>query len=249
MDLSVLWCGVRGHVTYAPDEADLSARIHAETAEGSAWRCLRCDDYVVGEPQGSGPAAHAPTVPRGRALRDELIMRFLAIERLLRGLVFVAAGVAVWQVRGSRTHLRQIFDSELPVLRTLGEQLGWNPDDSRIIRALDEALDLSGTTLAWIAVALFAYALVEMIEAVGLWRGARWGEYFAVIATSAFLPLEIYEISEKVTVLRAGALLINIAAVAWLLWSKRLFGLNGGAEAYYAERESESVLAVRRAGQ
>ncbi|ADG79307.1 hypothetical protein TPAU25S_00114 [Tsukamurella paurometabola] len=249
MNLSVLWCGVRGHVTYAPDEGDLRGRIHAETPEGSAWRCLRCDDYVVGEPVGSGPAAEAPTVPRGRALRDELIMRFLAVERFLRGLVFVAAGFAVWKVRDSRGHLREIFDSELPVLRALGEQLGWNPDDSRIIRALDQALDLSGTTLLWVAAGLFAYAVIEFVEAVGLWRGARWGEYFAVIATSAFLPLEIYEISEKVTVLRAGALLVNIAAVAWLLWSKRLFGLNGGAEAYYAERQSESVLTVRRAGQ
>lgn len=249
MDLSVLWCGVRGHVTYAPDEADLASRIRAETPEGAAWRCLRCDDFVVGEPDGAGPASAAPTVPRGRALRDELIMRFLAVERFLRGIVFAALGIAVWRVRGSRTHLREVFESELPVLRTLGDQLGWNPDDSRIVRAVDEALDLSGTTMAWIAVGLLAYAVVEVVEAVGLWRGARWGEYFAVIATSAFLPLEIYEISEKVTVLRAGALLINIAAVAWLLWSKRLFGLNGGADAYRAERESESVLTVRRAGQ
>lgn len=70
-----------------------------------------------------------------------------------------------------------------------------------------------------------------------------------MVATSAFLPLEIYELTEKVTVLRAGALVINIAAVVWLLWSKRLFGINGGAAAYRAERESESVLTVRRAGE
>ncbi|NMD54958.1 MULTISPECIES: DUF2127 domain-containing protein [Tsukamurella] len=245
MDLSVLSCGVRGHVTYAPDEADLRERVHADTPEGEAWRCLRCDDFVVGEPHGSGPAAQAPSVPRGRALRDELIMRFLAVERVVRGVVFLAAGVVVWQFRDSRAHLREVFQEKLPIL----SQLGFNVGDSRIVHTIDTALGLSGTALAWIAVALVAYAAVELIEAVGLWRGERWGEYFAVIATSAFLPLEIYEITEKVTVLRAGALVVNIAAVAWLLWSKRLFGINGGAAAYRAERESESVLTVRRAGE
>jgi hypothetical protein len=48
-------------------------------------------------------------------------------------------------------------------------------------------------------------------------------------------------------VLRLGALLINIAAVIWLLWSKRLFGLNGGGRAYHAEHSEESLLTVERA--
>lgn len=245
MDLSVLSCGLRGHVTYAPDEADLRERVHAETPEGPAWRCLRCDDFVVGEPHGSGPAAHAPSVPRGRALRDELILRFLAVERVLRGIVFAAAGVAVWQVRGSTQHLHEVFQSKLPLLG----QLGFNVGESKIVHTVDAALGLSPTALTWIAVGLIAYAAIELIEAVGLWIGARWGEYFAVIATSVFLPLEIYELTEKVTVLRVGALVINIAAVIWLVWSKRLFGVHGGAAAYRAERESESILTVRRAGE
>lgn len=245
MDLSVLSCGLRGHITYAPDEPDLRHRVHAETPEGTAWRCLRCDDFVVGEPHGSGPAGQAPSVPRGRALRDELIMRFLAVERLLRGIVFAAAGVVVWQFRDTHEHLREVFQSKLPLL----SQLGFNVGESKIVHTADTALGLSSTTLTWIAVALIAYAAIEVIEAVGLWLGKRWGEYFAVVATSAFLPLEIYELTERVTVLRAGALVINIAAVVWLVWSKRLFGVHGGVAAYRAERESDSVLTVRRAAE
>jgi hypothetical protein len=75
----------------------------------------------------------------------------------------------------------------------------------------------------------------------------RWGEYLTVVATSVFLPWEIYEVSEKITVLRVGALVINIAAVIWLLWSKRLFGLRGGGAAYHAEHSAESLLTVERA--
>jgi uncharacterized membrane protein (DUF2068 family) len=101
--------------------------------------------------------------------------------------------------------------------------------------------------LGWIAIGLTAYALIELVEAVGLWLMRRWGEYFAVIATSVFLPLEVYELTEKLTVLRFIALLVNIIAVAWLLWSKRLFGLNGGAKAYREEHRTESLMTVERA--
>ena len=75
----------------------------------------------------------------------------------------------------------------------------------------------------------------------------RWGEYFAVVATSVFLPLEIHELLNRVTVLRVLALVVNIAAVVWLLWSKRLFGLRGGGAAYHAEHAEESLLTVERA--
>ena len=43
-------------------------------------------------------------------------------------------------------------------------------------------------------------------------------------------------------------LLVNIIAVLWLLWSKRLFGLNGGGAAYRQEHETESLMSVERAG-
>ncbi len=68
-----------------------------------------------------------------------------------------------------------------------------------------------------------------------------------MVATSIFLPLEIYELTEKITFLRIAALLVNLAAVIWLLWSKSLFGLNGGAAKYYAEHHSESLMTVERA--
>jgi uncharacterized membrane protein (DUF2068 family) len=130
----------------------------------------------------------------------------------------------------------------------LANQIGWNPDNSKIIHTISHAFSLSSSTLTWIGVGLAGYAVIELVEAVGLWLMKRWGEYFAVIATSVFLPLEIYELTEKVTALRLIALVINIVAVIWLLWSKRLFGLNGGGKAYREEHETESLLSVERAG-
>src|SRR5262249_20115406 len=80
-DWNVRHCGWHGHVTWAPTEEDLAARLGAETVQGEAWRCLRCGSYVIGPPQGRGPADRAPIVLRGRALRDAFILRLLAVER------------------------------------------------------------------------------------------------------------------------------------------------------------------------
>src|SRR5260370_655440 len=75
VDWSLLTCARKGHITYAPDETQLREQLHVPTPSGEAWRCLRCGTYVHGEPHGGGPAADAPLVPRGRALRDAFIMR------------------------------------------------------------------------------------------------------------------------------------------------------------------------------
>jgi uncharacterized membrane protein (DUF2068 family) len=246
MDVSLQACGWRGHATFAPDEPELAARLHVETPAGDAWRCLRCETFVVGQPVGRGPAATAPHVRRGRHLRDVIVMRALAIERVVRAVIFTLLGVGVLAVRGTHGRLQTAFENELPLIRPLADQIGWNPDNSKLLHRIDQAFSLSPTTLGWIAVGLFAYAAIELIEAIGLWLITRWGEYFAVIATSVFLPLEIYEITEKVTAFRAIALVINIAAVLWLLWTKRLFGLNGGAAAYRADHDAATLLAVEQ---
>ncbi|MGO4614071.1 DUF2127 domain-containing protein [Nocardia sp. 2YAB30] len=246
MDWALRSCGWHGHYTYKPDEPELADRLRVETVAGPAWRCLRCGTFVPGEPVGSGPADHAPEVPRGRLLRDRWLMRALAIERMLRGLLLVVAAVAVLKFRSSRQTMRAAFDGDLPLLRPFADQIGWDIDQSKIVHLIDEAFSLSHTTLLWIAVGIFGYAGLQMIEAIGLWLVRRWGEYFAVVATSLFLPLEIYELTEKVTALRVAALVINIAAVVWLLYSKRLFGLRGGGAAYHAEHSAESLLSVER---
>lgn len=248
VDFALRSCGLRGHATFAPDEPALRERLMADTPAGEAWRCLRCETFVVGPPRGSGPAATAPEIPRGRLLRDRTLMRALAVERAVRSVVFVLMAAGVLKVRGSRERWQQALNKDLPLIRPLADQIGWNPDDSKIVHHISSALKLSSSALLLIALALAAYALIELIEAVGLWLMKRWGEYFAVIATSVFLPLEVYELTERITALRLGAFIINVLAVIWLLWSKRLFGLNGGGHAYREEHRAESLLSIERAG-
>ncbi|MFW0788969.1 DUF2127 domain-containing protein [Gordonia sp. CPCC 205333] len=247
MDWSLRACAWHGHETYAPTEADLRARLTADTPVGTAWRCLRCGTFVLGDPAGSGRAQDAPEVPRGAMLRDRVIMRLLAAERAIRGLLLLAAAFVVFQFRTSQGSVREKFDAELPLLRPLADQIGWNIDDSKLVTYIEKSFSLSTTTLTVVAALILAYAISQFVEATGLWLMKRWGEYFAVVVTSLFIPLEIYEIVEKVTALRICLLLVNVAAVVWLIWSKHLFGVRGGVAAYAAIHHSESLLTVERA--
>jgi uncharacterized membrane protein (DUF2068 family) len=249
VDWNLRACARKGHVTYAPTEPGFRSRLEASTPLGETWRCLRCGTYVLGPPHGTGPAENAPVLLRGKALRSAFILRSLAIERFARGLLIALLGVAVLQLKSSRVSIRDVLERDLKAGKPLFDQLGWNATDSGLIHAIEKVLNAKASTLNLVAAFLMLYGLLQLVEGVGLWMLKRWGEYFAVVATSLFLPLEVYELTEKVTALRLGAFLLNLVAVAYLLLSKRLFGLRGGYQAYEASLHEASLLEVEHSAQ
>ncbi len=247
MDWSLRGCARQGHCTFAPDEPALRERLRADTPLGEAWRCLRCGAFVPGPPSGAGPAAQAPIVLRGTALREAFILRLLAAERFVRAVVFALLGYAVVRFSSAQTSLQALFAKELPRLRPLAASFNYDLDKSPTVAHLERLLHSKHSTLALVAAFLFGYAVIELVEGVGLWSLKRWGEYVAVVATSAFLPLEVYELTKHVTYVKVAAFVINVALVVYLVIAKRLFGVRGGAPAFARERRGESLLEVEAA--
>jgi uncharacterized membrane protein (DUF2068 family) len=247
VDWSLFGCFRKGHVTYAPDEPELRDRLMAPTVAGAAWRCLRCGAFVTDSQHSSGPATAAPLVRRGKELRSELILRLFAVERFLRFLIFGAAAYGVWRFRYDQAGIQRAYDSDLPAIRALYRDLGFDVDHSRLLGLIQHSFMLTPRTLEYLAIGLAAYAVIELVECVGLWLGKRWGEYFAMVATSIFLPYEIYDLTVKVTWLRVAAFAINLLLVIYLVWTRRLFGIRGGKEAYEARLRTESVIEVEQA--
>jgi uncharacterized membrane protein (DUF2068 family) len=246
MDWSLFGCARRGHVTYAPDEPALRDKLRTGTPAGEAWRCLRCGAFVTGTTPGHGPAADAPLIKRSKELRSELILRVFAVERLLRFLVLGAAAYGIWRFREDRVGVQRAFNNLMPALRSLYKDLGFNINNSKLLGLVNDSFKLSPRFLLWLAIGVGAYALIELVESIGLWLGRRWGEYFAMVATSVFLPYEIYDLTVKVTWLRMGALLINLLLVAYLVWSRHLLGVRGGKEAYEARLREAAIIEVEQ---
>ena len=248
MDWSLFGCARKGHLTYAPDEPELRDRLMAPTAGGTAWRCLRCGAFVTGGQHGSGPAAAAPLVRRGKELRSELILRVFAVERFLRFLIIGAAAYGVWWFKYDQAGIQRAFNNALPAIRALYQDLGFDVSHSKLLVLVHHALTISPNWLTILTIGLPVYALIELVESVGLWLGQRWGEYFAMIATSIFLPVEIWELTRgHITWLKVAAFVINLLLVVYLVWTRRLFSVRGGKAAYDARLRTESVIEVEQA--
>jgi uncharacterized membrane protein (DUF2068 family) len=247
MEWNLRTCSRKGHVTYAPSEDEYRARLEASTPLGDAWRCLRCGTYVLGEPHGSGPADEAPVLLRGKALRAAFILRALAVERWIRGLVLLGLAAGVWRLKSTQVTLKELFERDLKSLDPFFDQIHFDVRDSSTIHSIEKVLDAKPSTLNLIAAGILVYGLLQIAEGIGLWSLKRWGEYVAVVGTTIFIPLEVYELTEKVSWLKIAVLAVNVAAVLYLLLSKRLFGIRGGHRAYEAALHEVSLLEVEEA--
>jgi len=66
-----------------------------------------------------------------------------------------------------------------------------------------------------------AYATLYTVEGVGLWLRKRWAEYLTTIATASLIPFELWELTQGATPIKIGALLVNVAIVAYLVYVLR----------------------------
>ena len=69
----------------------------------------------------------------------------------------------------------------------------------------------------WLLAAFAAlYASVRFAEAYGLWLGRRWAEWLAALSSAIYVPIELYEIAHHATLLKFGALVINVVIVVYM---------------------------------
>jgi Predicted membrane protein (DUF2127) len=237
----LLVCGLAGHALVGLGARRLRPEddVVVRERDGVRWhRCLRCDSWLPLPPPGDADATDA-TPPdrdevelplRGRPLRDRVILRLIAINRALHFLGLGLLGLAILLFSANRADLRDI------VLRVVADVSGESSTGGAarghgLTHRIDELFSLrSGRLHLYAAIALI-YATIEGIEAFGLWYGKRWAEYLTLLVTASLLPVEVYELTDRVTPFKVVAFIINVAVVAYLLYAKRLFGLRGGVAA------------------
>ena len=144
----------------------------------------------------------------GEPARSRLIIRLIALERIVRGVLLVAAGVYLL------THLTSDFGRLAERIMRAVELDPRRPFLHRIVAYLH---DLPASELRVAGFAAIAYGAIELVEGTGLWLGKLWAEFLTVISTSLLLPYELYELVHRPTVWKAGGIVVNIAIVAYLV--------------------------------
>jgi uncharacterized membrane protein (DUF2068 family) len=214
--------------------------MRAETRTAELWQCLRCGAYVPGDPHGTGPAADAPVIRRGKEIRGDLILKLFAIERAIRFVIFGAVAYGIWRFANSGS-IAQAINKDIPIVRDFAKELGFTLNHALLAR-IQSLLHISSSNLRLLAFGVTGLAIVSGIEAFALWQAKRWGEYFATIVTSLGLPFEIYELTKAVTITKVILFVLNLLLVGYLVYSRRLLGARGGKEAYEARLRADSVL-------
>jgi uncharacterized membrane protein (DUF2068 family) len=224
------------------DDAALSRELVAESSAGPALRCLRCSAFVLEPDAPSGPLADAPLVPRGTHGRRLFLIRLIALERIVRALLLAGVAVSVLGLADRHWLVLDRLKTLVEAAAPLAHELGWQIESSATIEEVQRLLSHSSGTYELIAAGLLGYVVLQLVEGFGLWGGHRWAEYLAVVATSLFLPLEVYEISHHVTALKVVTFVLNIAIVVYLVYRGRLFGMRGGHDAFRAEVDETTLL-------
>jgi uncharacterized membrane protein (DUF2068 family) len=252
----LIGCGLHGHEIVGTDAAALRPEdeIFARESGGLRWyRCLRCDSWLALTPPGHPVRKYPPArdeiiLPlRGKPLRDRYVLRLIAVDRILHFLVLSALAAAVFLFASDRAALDAKFTR---ILNDLQGGAGGPMTNSThgIVHDLQYLFTVRIQNLYLLGAAIAAYALLEGIEAIGLWFAKRWAEYLTFVATVVFIPYEISELIKSITTLKVVALIINLAIAAYLLYAKRLFGARGGGRAERAEREADTDwTAIERA--
>ena len=233
--LETFVCAIKGHVTPAHHARALAlddARLGFDRESNRHARCLRCDAWIPAEiatltiTHESMPVLTGAQIPRrGYELKDAVVLRCISISRGLHSMFFALVALALFAIDRKLPGLQRQATRIQDALHLGGGTQGQIATRDTLARNIDRVLGLRKSSLHTLLFTSLGYAIVEGVEAVGLWKEQRWAEYLTAVALLGFLPFEIDELSKKVSIIRVGALVINLAMLAYLVWNKRLFGV------------------------
>ena len=144
-------------------------------------------------------------------LHSRLVLRLIAIFRHIKAVLLIITGMAALRLVKPGA-VQQVTDWVMSMpLATQHEFVG---------RALAKITRLPPQRIEQLAIVLFLYAALFIVEGVGLWMGKVWAEWLSIVATTSFIPFEVYEVAHKTTFLRVAILVANIAIVIYLLYRR-----------------------------
>ncbi|WP_437785780.1 DUF2127 domain-containing protein [Sorangium sp. So ce1097] len=136
------------------------------------------------------------------------MLRLIAAFKLIKATLLTAVGLGA---------LRLLGHDVASELRSWLQAMSLDPDNRQLHRLLALTGAISDRKLEELAAGTFVYAAVFLVEGIGLMCEKRWAEVVTVAVTTSLLPFELYEIVLRATIPRLSAMVINVAAVVYLI--------------------------------
>jgi uncharacterized membrane protein (DUF2068 family) len=147
-------------------------------------------------------------VARAAKQSSSFILILIGFFKLVKALLLIAIGVGA--IKFLHKDLGNTVMHWVQVLRV-------DPDNRFIHRILVRIFRLTPKQLKELSVGTFLYAAVFLTEGMGLLFRKHWAEYFTIISTGLFIPLEIYELAKHFTIPKLVVTVINVLIVWYLV--------------------------------
>jgi uncharacterized membrane protein (DUF2068 family) len=136
------------------------------------------------------------------------VLFLIGVFKLFKALLLIVAGVGA--IRLLHKDLASTAMHWVQVLRV-------DPDNRYIHGVLVRIFRVTPKQLRELSVGTFIYAGLFLTEGFGLLLRKHWAEYFTIITTGLFIPLEIYELARHFTVTKLVVTVINVLIVWYLV--------------------------------
>lgn len=146
---------------------------------------------------------------------SRVALRSVALFEGVKGLVVLLTGFGV---------LTLVHRDVQAVAEQIVRHLHMNPASHLPSIFIELASRLTDTGLWALAAGAMAYSALRLAEAYGLWLDKAWASWLAVVSGGVYLPIELYEVVKKPTVIHLVVLVGNLVIVAYLaahIWRQR----------------------------
>ena len=138
-------------------------------------------------------------------------LRTIAIVEAAKGVLVLFVGLGL-------VHLA-MGDQEA-IADQIVEQFHLNPAN-KMPHIFLSAANSSDAKLWVFAFAAAIYSGIRFAEAWGLWFSRRWAEWVTAIGAAIYVPIEVYELTISITVIKVTLLVLNVLIVVYLCQALR----------------------------
>jgi uncharacterized membrane protein (DUF2068 family) len=136
----------------------------------------------------------------------DLIIRLIALFKLVKAAMLIALGVGALSMQHEHSWLG-----------TWIHALAIDPHGKLVTALIARISSLDARQLEEIGIGSLLYAIVFVVEGVGLMLHRMWAEVMTVIITTSFIPLEIYELALHKSWAKGAVIVVNVLVVLYLL--------------------------------
>jgi uncharacterized membrane protein (DUF2068 family) len=142
--------------------------------------------------------------------RSDALILLIGAFKLVKALALIALGVGAFSgMHRGAAHV-------------VGQWV--SPAHHTIHHAIARLEGIGDHQLHIFGILVLVYAVLFLVEGIGLLARRTWAEYMTSIVTASFIPLEIYELVEHRSPLKAVVIAVNVAIVVYLVLRLRADG-------------------------